>query len=452
MKIKMRNQQERRIMENGSIFSRSFGGRELKKLGFGALLICCFMAFSFRTVSKQPTYSHTDRENIVRPIIHNLSNSRSDVIEINGDVRIHANTTTIYIHPTTTFDGQTNYSTAIKPYARKGDNFIKDYVTTWNIITINNHQLPENLHALDCGRNFTVPAVIFSIGGYSGNHFHDFTDLLIPLYLTSRQFNRQVIFLVSDKRSTWISKYNLVLHKLSKYEIIDTNNEENQVLCFPKTIVGLKSHKEFGIDPSIPPHYSMRDFKHFLRSTYSLERESVISTSAYSNKKPRMLIVSRKKNRFIKNEIEVAEMARKVGFDVVVEEMGLNLTVVAKLVNSFDVLMGVHGAGLTNMVFLPENAVVIQIIPFGADLWAKPYFTLPPKDMNLRYLEYKVGLNESSLLGKYPVGSEVYSDPGAVYKKGFIHFHAVYLKNQDVTLDFVRFREVLLKALELIQH
>ncbi|KAL7139481.1 hypothetical protein ABFS83_09G054300 [Erythranthe nasuta] len=448
MKIKMRNQQERRIMENGSIFSRSFGERELKKLGFGALIICCFMAFSFRTVSKQPTYAHTDHENIVRPIIHNLSNSRSDVLEINGDIRIHTNTSTIYIHLTTTFDGQTNYSTAIKPYARKGDNFIKDYVTTWNITS----HSPENSHALNCGRNFTVPAVVFSIGGYSGNHFHDFTDLLIPLYLTSRQFNRQVIFLVSDKRSTWISKYNLVLHKLSKYEIIDTNNEENQVLCFPKTIVGLTSHKEFGIDPSIPPHYSMQDFRHFLRSTYSLERESVTSTSTYNNKKPRMLIVSRKKNRFIKNEIEVAEMARKVGFDVVVEEMGLNLTVVAKLVNSFDVLMGVHGAGLTNMVFLPENTVVIQIIPFGADLWAKPYFTLPIKDMNLRYLEYKVGLNESSLLGKYPVGSEVYSDPGAVYKKGFIHFHAVYLKNQDVTLDFVRFREVLLKALELIQH
>lgn len=165
-----------------------------------------------------------------------------------------------------------------------------------------------------------------------------------------------------------------------------------------------------------------------------------------------MLIVSRRKNRFITNEMEVADMARRMGFDVVVKETGLNISSVAKLVNSFDVLMGVHGAGLTNMVFLPENGVVIQIIPFGADLWAKPYFRLPAKDMKLRYLEYKVSLNESSLLGKYPVDSEVYRDPRAVYRKGFIEYHAVYLNNQNVTLDFARFGKILSKALQLIQH
>ncbi|KAL0342416.1 UNVERIFIED_CONTAM: Alpha-1,3-arabinosyltransferase XAT3, partial [Sesamum calycinum] len=84
------------------------------------------------------------------------------------------------------------------------------------------------------------------------------------------------------------------------------------------------------------------------------------------------------------------------------------------------------------------NAVVIQIIPFGAELWAKPYFRLPAEDMKLRYLEYKVSLNESSLLGKYPVDSEVYRDPNAIYKKGFIGFHSVYLSNQNVTLNFRR--------------
>lgn len=202
---------------------------------------------------------------MVRPIIQNFNDSRSDVLEINGDIRIHTTSSTIFIA-----SPETAHSTrTIKPYARKGDNYVMDYVTTWNII----NQPPEKPPL--CSRHFTIPAVIFSTGGYSGNHFHDFTDLLIPLYLTSHHFHGKVIFLISDKRSTWISKYNLVLHKLSNYDFIDVDRENGSTLCFSRVIVGLRAHKEFGIDPSEPPHYSMVDFKQFLRSTYSLEREYV---------------------------------------------------------------------------------------------------------------------------------------------------------------------------------
>ncbi|KAL2243003.1 UNVERIFIED_CONTAM: Alpha-1,3-arabinosyltransferase XAT3 [Sesamum indicum] len=402
-----------------SIFSRSFRKKELRKVGCGAFVIFCLMGFSFRTISDQPFY----------------------VFEISGDIRIHGNSSTIFIASRP--EGELN-SWTTKPYARKGDNYGMEYVRTWKI-----NNVAQNLP--DCSRHSSVPAIVFSTGGYCGNHFHDFTDMLIPLFLTARQFQGTVLFLVADKRSSWIAKYRPVLEKLSKYDIIDIE-KDNQVLCFVRVIVGLKAHKELGIDPSESPHYSMAEFRQFLRSTYSLGRDSVIHCRPRCRTRPRMLIISRKQNRFITNENQVANLARNMGFDVVVEETGPNVSVVGKLVNSFDVLMGVHGAGLTNMVFLPENAVVIQIIPFGAELWAKPYFRWPAKDMNLRYLEYKVSLNESSLLGKYPVDSEVYRDPHAIYKKGFIGFHAVYLSNQNVTLNFSRFRKTVLEAMEIIQH
>ncbi|KAK6148083.1 hypothetical protein DH2020_018995 [Rehmannia glutinosa] len=376
---------------------------------------------------------------VVRPIYYNLSNSRADVFEIIGNIRIQGNSSTIFV--ASSLEGEIK-SWTITPYARKGDNFVTEYVRSWKI---KNHQ--ENLP--DCNQQLSIPTILFSTGGYCGNQFHDFTDVLIPLYLTSRRFHGEVLFLVADKRSFWISKYKPILDKLSNYDIVDIN-KENNVLCFKRMIVGLRAHKEFAIDPLEPPHYSMEDFKQFLRSTFSLERESV-TNHVCRTRRPRMLIISRRKNRFIANEIEVSNMARSLGFDVVVEETGWNISVVAKQVNSFDVMMGVHGAGLTNMVFLPQNAVVIQIIPFGAELWAKPYFQLPAKGMKLRYLEYKVSLNESSLLGKYPLDSQVYRDPGAIYNKGFIVYHSVYLNNQDVTLNFSRFREILLKAFQLVQ-
>ncbi|KAL6584086.1 hypothetical protein OROMI_003375 [Orobanche minor] len=437
-----------RVMEYTSIFLRSFSQNELKKLGFGALVICLLTAFSFRMVFKLPGF-YTQTEFVSS--IYNFSNSRSDVLEINGDIRIHGNSSTIYVASRTSSAGGNNTNTwpttSIRPYARKGDTFIMNkYVTRWNI----NHRLRTSLP--NCHHHFKAPAMLFSAGGYSGNHFHDFTDTLIPLYLTSRQFNGKVLFLIADQRSSWFKKYKPVLDKLSDHDTIDVN-KENKMLCFVRVIIGLRSHKEFGIDPLQPPYYSMGQFRHFLRSTLSLRRDYVVCHKGRPRPRPppRMLIISRRNNRFITNQAEIADKARGLGFNVVVKETGWNMSVTAKQVNSFDVLIGVHGAGLTNMVFLPENGVVIQIIPFGADLWARPYFGLPAKDMGLRYLEYKVSLNESSLWGKYPADGEVYRDPGAIYKKGFVEFHSVYLNKQDVTLDFDRFRDVLLKAFELVQ-
>lgn len=167
--------------------------------------------------------------------------------------------------------------------------------------------------------------------------------------------------------------------------------------------------------------------------------------------RPRMLIISRKNTRFLKNEGEVGDVARGLGFEVVVSEIVQNMSIVAKFVNSFDAIMGVHGAGLTNMIFLPDNAVVIEIVPFGLENLATPYFKIPAKDMRLRYLEYMVSLNESSLLGRYSSDSEVYTNPGRVQKMGFLGFRSVYLDNQDVHLDCGRFRETLLQAFEIVK-
>ncbi|KAL9156171.1 hypothetical protein ABFS82_09G056200 [Erythranthe guttata] len=442
-----------------SIFSRSFSEYELKKLGCVALTICFITTFSFCTILRQPVLNlevsvafglkmliGSDKieepSRTLKPI-YNLSNSRSEVLELNGDIRIHGSSSTIFVASNLLQeDSHSNWT--LQPYARKADVFVMQYIKKWSI----------KHHAAGifpiCHRNFSIPAVVFSTGGYAGNQFHDFTDLLIPLYLTSQPFNRTVLFLITDKRYSWIFKYKEILNKLSKYEVVNID-KKSQVMCFPKLLFGLKSHKEFGINPSEFPYHSINDFRNFLRNTYSLERETI--DDYYSSKqRPRMLIVSRNNTRFLKNEGEVGNMARGLGFEVVVREIEQNISLVAKFVNSFDVIMGVHGAGLTNMVFLPDNAVVVEIVPFGLENLAEPYFRIPSKEMKLRYLEYKVSLNESSLLGKYADDSVVYRDPGGLQKKGFLRFRSVYLDNQDVSLDCGRFRDTLLQALEILKN
>ncbi|KAM3268781.1 alpha-1,3-arabinosyltransferase XAT2-like [Capsicum chacoense] len=213
--------------------------------------------------------------------------------------------------------------------------------------------------------------------------------------------------------------------------------------------IGLKANKEFSINTS-ESSYSMMDFTKFLKNTYSLKRKFAVRLK---KNKPRLLIISRSKTRRFINIQELVTMASSLGFQVVVEETSENLANVAKKVNSFDVLMGVHGAGLTNMVFLPENADVVQIVGLGMEWISKVDFEIPAMDMNLKYLDNKISVNESSLIQKYPLEHQVLRDPPAnvITPEEWVSYSKIYLDQQDVNIDVNRFRGTLLKALELLR-
>ncbi|XP_021909464.1 protein O-linked-mannose beta-1,4-N-acetylglucosaminyltransferase 2-like [Carica papaya] len=292
------------------------------------------------------------------------------------------------------------------------------------------------------------PAILFSLGGYAGNNFHDFTDIVIPLYLTSEHFNREVQFLITNNKPGWITKFKELITKLSKYPVIEIDNEDGHIHCFKTVIVGLKrhhGHKELTIDASSSLH-SMKDFRNFLRTVYSLPRTTAIKIGdGDRRKKPRILIITRKRTRSFTNPGEIVELAKQLDFEVVAAEASMNLARFAKIVNSCDVIVGVHGAGLANMVFLPENAILIQIIPVGGFEWLASFdFGQPSEGMNLRYLEYKIKEEESTLVQT--------EHRRVVPPRKWEKFKTVYLNKQNVTLDVNRFKPTLLKALELLRQ
>lgn len=373
--------------------------------------------------------------------------TRTDVCEFSGDIRIDSTSSSVFL-VSSDQEIVRNSSWSIKPYARKGDEEAMNHVRGWSVksVTRSNTLVPQ------CTKIHNVPAVIFSTGGYAGNNFHDFTDIIVPLFSTARKFNGDVKFLVTNRWSGFITKFQKFLENLSKHEIIDVDKETKDVPCFPSVIVGLKrSQLELKIDPLKSP-YSMIDFKVFLRNSYLLRKSTSIKLRGEMKRKPRLLVISRKRTRTFFNMKEIVVAARRVGFEVVVAEPDSNLSKFSKIVNSCDVMMGVHGAGLTNMVFLPENAVLIQVVPIGAEWLSKTYFEVPSKDMKLKYLEYKIEVGESSLIREFPKGHEVFSNPGLIAKQGWLAFKSVYLEKQDVKLDLDRFRPTLLKAMELLHH
>ncbi|XP_071901140.1 alpha-1,3-arabinosyltransferase XAT2-like [Coffea arabica] len=375
----------------------------------------------------------------------------SDYCEIKGDIRIEANSSTVFIVSPQTTIAAKNKSWSTRPYARKGNGGAMISVKKWTIKLVSHNE--DNIPR--CSINHSIPSILFSTGGFSGNPFHDFSDLLVPIYSTSQEFGGEVQFLATDHQHWWISKYQMLFSRLSRHEIIAIDKEK-EIHCYSRMVAGLKSYKEFIIDSSKFPHgLSMNHFRQFLRSTYSLERTRAIKLRKGGGQKPRLMLISRGRTRKLTNEGEITRMARKLGYEVIVAEAGLstNLTSFAQLVNSCDVLMGVHGAGLTNMVFLPDKAILVQIIPLGGiDGLARVDFGIPSKDMHIRYLEYKIEATESSLIEQYPLDHAVFRDPSSFHKQGWGAIRSVYLDKQNVKIDLHRFKSTLVKALKLLRR
>ncbi|GMI75439.1 hypothetical protein like AT3G18180 [Hibiscus trionum] len=395
------------------------------------------------TMFKDTSLFEVEESSSAKPICNACNcEPMSNYCEINGDVAVQGNSSTISIVSLRTGIAAGKISWTVKPYVRKENAAAMDLVKSWSV---------TSMELVNCDVTQSVPAILFSLGGFSGNHFHDFSDLVIPLYITSKQFNGEVQFLVTDNRPWWITKFEKILKKLSRYEIIDIDRE-GKTHCYPRMIVGLKYHKELGIDRSkARDQLSMKDFRQFLRTTYTLKRAKAIKTGNDDvGKRPRLLIISRRRSRSFTNMDKITRTARSLGYNVVTTEPNIStsLASVAETVNSCDVLMGIHGAGLTNMVFLPDKAVVIQIVPLGCiDGLARKDFAEPGMDMKLRYLEYKIKAKESSLRDHM-----IIKDPLSVHKKGWDAVKSTYLDKQNVKVDVRRFRATLLKALHLLHH
>ncbi|KAH7549374.1 hypothetical protein JRO89_XS13G0021400 [Xanthoceras sorbifolium] len=404
-----------------TIFARSFSKNEKKRLGYGSLIMAmsiwivfkhCLSALSLQKsmvigveklmIKNTSISQHLESEPKELKPICNVMEARSDFCEITGDIRVHGNSSTVHIASLQTGNLVGEKSWNIRPYTRKENAAAMSSVKNWSI-----NQLADHKEIPHCNINHSAPAILFSLGGFSGNHFHDFSDLVIPLYLTSRKFDGEVQFLVTDNRPWWISKFRKILEKLSKYQIIDIDKQDNVVHCHSSIIVGLKrDDKELRIDPS-------------------------------------------------KSPIGITKTATTLGYEVVVAEANLStdLSKFAQIVNSCDVLMGVHGAGLTNMVFLPDNAILIQIIPIGQiDSLARTDFGEPSRDMNLSYLEYKISKKESSPTKLYTLDHVIFRNPKSVHKQGWDAVRSIYLEKQNVKLNVHRFRGTLSKALELLHY
>ncbi|XP_021724196.1 EGF domain-specific O-linked N-acetylglucosamine transferase-like [Chenopodium quinoa] len=377
------------------------------------------------------------------------SHFRTDVCFMKGDIRTNSSSSSIFLYSSTTpkaplLDIPTNYDEhelqheTIKPYTRKWETSVMNTIDQLHLIS-KHKPLANSGHK--CNVTHHVPAIFFSTGGYTGNVYHEFNDGIIPLYITSQHFNKEVVFVILEYHTWWYTKYSQIISQLSNYPPIIFNSN-SKTHCFQEAVVGLKIHNELTIDSSMSKANTL-GFRNLLSRAFHAPKRVV-----NLKKKPRMVLLSRSGSRGITNEHALIKLAKKIGFSVHILKPNRNteLGIIYKEISSSDVMIGVHGAAMTHFLFLEKNRVLVQVIPLGTDWASENYYGEPAKKMGLKYIGYKIHPRESSLYYKYDKDDPVLSDPNSVNKKGWEFTKKVYLDDQNVRLDLKRFGKLLVRV------
>ncbi|XP_052482900.1 xylan glycosyltransferase MUCI21 [Gossypium raimondii] len=398
-----------------------------------------------RTVASQQNHQLLPRG--VLPMSYQFSCNRTylryDLCTIDGSTVLDPTTSTFFtMDPTSPVHVE-----KIRPYPRKYEDYIMGQIKELNLVS--GPSSPQ------CTIRHESPAIVFSAGGYTGNLFHAFNDGLIPLFITASSFypDGDFIIVVSEFHDWWQSKYAEILKVLSKHPIVALE-KDNATHCFPSATLGLIAHGFMTIDPTlIPTSKTLMHFRDLLEKAYT--QNPILPSPPLDPKperRPRLVLTCRGNDvssRRILNQDEVIQVMKEIGFDVIVFQPNryTSLSEAYAMLNSSHVMVGVHGAALTHALFLRPRSVFMQVVPIGTEWAADAFYGRIAKGLNVNYLEYKIRVEESSLMEKYGKDNVLLKDPSAVQKKGWpTEIMDIYLKQQNVKLDLVRFRKSLKSA------
>ncbi|KAM3198383.1 hypothetical protein ACQJBY_073499 [Aegilops geniculata] len=427
--------------------TRKAGGRMMKLQAEPATTEQQQLPTPGRLETAEPERAARDQPPQPLPPLCDFSDRRSDVCDFSGDIRMDANASSFVVVVDAATAAQSH---KVRPYPRKGDQTCMGRVPEITVRTTSSSSTPP---PPQCTRTHSVPAVTFSIGGYTGNIFHDFSDVLVPLFNTVHRYHGDVQLVMANVAPWWLVKYDKLLRELSRHAPLDlaAAAAKGETHCFRHAVVSLRAHRELIIERDRSPDgLATPDFTRFIRRALSLPRDAPTRLADGTGRKPRLLIIARHRTRILLNLGDMLRVAEEAGFEAAVSEsdVGDPITRVGAEINSADVLVGVHGAGLTNMMFLAPGATLVQVVPWGGLQWiARMDYGDPAEAMGLRYVQYEIGVEESSLKDRYPRGHKIFTDPTSLHKKGFGFMRRTLMDGQNITLDLGRFRGVLQQAL-----
>lgn len=183
---------------------------------------------------------------------------------------------------------------------------------------------------------------ILAIDNWSKGYFHWMTDVLPKLISLPEKYRSHILLL--PKAYEELAFIQESLQRLNFDKIYYFENDE--VIKATELII-----------PGI-----LAQTGNYNDRIMNVLRKQILGSFNIRAKKTARVFVLRNKNisRKIINEIEIVELVKKYGFTVICfEELTWNEQV--ELMSSCSMLIGIHGAGLTNILFMPLGSSVLEL-------------------------------------------------------------------------------------------
>lgn len=171
--------------------------------------------------------------------------------------------------------------------------------------------------------------------------------------------------------------------------------------------------------------------------------------------KPLVTLISRRNKRLILNEPELVAECHKLGVDVVVaslETMPLYEQVL--LFRRTSVLVGMHGSGLINSIYMHPGSALLQLMPYKVSSGAS-FFEAPASDGGVNYHEWTNKHVEKSVFHWHFLGADYAARKDTILSQGSdccgqsIYFS--FWINQDTWVEPEEFSQVLQAALRSVR-
>nr|XP_022298312.1 EGF domain-specific O-linked N-acetylglucosamine transferase-like [Crassostrea virginica] len=197
------------------------------------------------------------------------------------------------------------------------------------------------------------------------HHFCDFVNLYATNHLNN-SFSTDVYIVMWDTSTMgYTDLFSETWKAFTDYPIIRLHEYDKKRVCIRDAIFSLLPRMRFGMyynQPVVPGCHGSSFFEAF--NQHLAHRLGLIQHGPLENK-IRITLLSRKtKYRNILNEDELVKAMKTVGeFEVKVVTYNRDMPFKEQIQSSYnsDIFIGIHGAGLTHLLFQPDWAVIIEL-------------------------------------------------------------------------------------------
>ena len=216
------------------------------------------------------------------------------------------------------------------------------------------------------------------MGPYLNNHTHKILEFLLRLFILKEFKNIKKVFVPDElKVLIYSSKINIYLNNIK--------------------INYYKSYKNYLFyNANYLSHIEIRHYNSTYEKAVEGFKRFINSHKFIRNSKYKYIFISRDNNkRNLINEDELFQVLEPLGF-VKINFEKLNIKKQIEISRNAKIIIGYHGAGLSNCFFMDKNNYFIEIVN---SYYNHPFFNLTSKILKLNYKKFVCSKNFKNLDG-----------------------------------------------------